>query len=201
MFRVGLTGGIASGKTLVGELFAELGAGVVDTDEVAREVVAPGEPGLDAVVAEFGPEILRADGTLDRRALRHIVFRDAQRRGRLEAILHPLIHDRMLQRVGTIEAPYAIVIVPLLLETGFVELVERIAVVDCPESVQLGRLQQRDGMSERDARAMLEAQTDRQTRLASADDVIDNSGTREQTAAGVASLHARYLQMAAAEAR
>jgi dephospho-CoA kinase len=178
MLRVGLTGGIASGKTTVANLFADLGAGLVDTDEVARDVVALGEPGLTAVVAEFGPEILRTDGTLDRRALRSIVFRDGERRRALEVILHPLIRARTLQRVDAIEAPYAIVIVPLLLETDFVEFVERIVVVDCSESAQIARLRQRDGIGEHEARAMLDAQTDRQTRLARADDVIENSGSR-----------------------
>jgi dephospho-CoA kinase len=114
--------------------------------------------------------------------------------------LHPLIRARTLQRVDAIEAPYAIVIVPLLLETDFVEFVERIVVVDCSESAQIARLRQRDGIGEHEARAMLDAQTARQTRLASADDVIDNSGSREQTAAQVAGLHARYLQLAAAKA-
>ncbi len=194
MLRVGLTGGIASGKSTVADMFAALGAGVVDTDNIARDVVTPGESGLEAVVAAFGREILQANGELDRRALRKIVFSEPERRKQLESILHPLIRARTLQRIDALETPYAIVVVPLLIETGFAELVERILVVDCPESQQLDRLRERDDVSEADARAMLAAQLDRQARLARADDVIDNSGSLEATHAQVAALHERYLQ-------
>jgi dephospho-CoA kinase len=197
MFRIGLTGGIASGKSAVADVFTELGAAVVDTDAVARDVVAPGESGLEAVAAEFGSDVLLPNGELDRRALRSIVFSDPQRREVLESILHPLIRARTLQVIASLEAPYVIVVVPLLLETGFAELVERILVVDCPEAQQLERLRQRDDVGESEARAMLAAQTDRQTRLARADDVIDNSGSIEATRAQVKALHERYLAMAA----
>jgi dephospho-CoA kinase len=197
MLSVGLTGGIASGKTTVASMFAALGAGIVDTDLIARELVEPSEPGLAAIVAEFGPSILLEDGALDRAALRRIVFRDAERRRALEAILHPRIRARALERLELLDTPYAIVVVPLLLETGFDELVERILVVDCPEQLQLERLCRRDGVDLHDARAMLEAQIDRQTRLARADDIVDNSGTSASTRAQVEALHARYLQLAA----
>ena len=193
MFRIGLTGGIASGKSTVADVFTELGVAVVDTDAVAREVVAPGEAGLEAVATEFGPDILLPNGELDRRALRSIVFRDPQRREALESILHPLIRARTLQVIDSLEAPYVVIVVPLLLETGFAELVERILVVDCPEAQQLERLRQRDDVGESEAQAMLAAQTDRQTRLARADDVIDNSGSIESTRAQVKALHERYL--------
>jgi len=193
MFRIGLTGGIASGKSTVADVFTELGVAVVDTDAVAREVVAPGEAGLEAVATEFGPDILLPNGELDRRALRSIVFRDPQRREALESILHPLIRARTLQVIDSLEAPYVVIVVPLLLETGFAELVERIIVVDCPEAQQLERLRQRDDVGESEAQAMLAAQTDRQTRLARADDVIDNSGSIESTRAQVKALHERYL--------
>jgi len=193
MFRIGLTGGIASGKSTVADVFTELGAAVVDTDAVAREVVAPGESGLEAVATEFGPDILLPNGELDRRALRSIVFRDPQRRETLESILHPLIRARTLQVIASLEAPYVVVVVPLLLETGFAELVERILVVDCPEAQQLERLRQRDDVGESEAQAMLAAQIDRQTRLARAHDVIDNSGSIESTRAQVKALHERYL--------
>ena len=193
MFRIGLTGGIASGKSTVADVFTELGAAVVDTDAVAREVVAPGESGLEAVATEFGSDILLPNGELDRRALRSIVFRDPQRRETLESILHPLIRARTLQVIASLEAPYVVVVVPLLLETGFAELVERILVVDCPEAQQLERLRQRDDVGESEAQAMLAAQIDRQTRLARAHDVIDNSGSIESTRAQVKALHERYL--------
>ncbi len=197
MLKIGLTGGIASGKTTVANMFAALGAGIVDTDLIARELVELSEPGLAAIIAEFGPSIALESGALDRAALRRIVFRDAERRSALEAILHPLIRARTLQRLELIDAPYAIVVVPLLLETGFDELVERILVVDCPEQLQLERLSRRDGIGLHDARAMLEAQIDRPTRLAQADDIIDNSGTSASTRAQVEALHARYFQLAA----
>ncbi|MDH3418144.1 MAG: dephospho-CoA kinase [Gammaproteobacteria bacterium] len=197
MFRIGLTGGIASGKSTAADVFTELGAAVVDTDVIARDVVAPGESGLEAVAAEFGSDVLLPNGELDRRALRSIVFSDPQRREVLESILHPLIRARTLRVIASLEAPYVIVVVPLLLETGFAELVERILVVDCPEAQQLERLRQRDGVGESEAQAMLAAQTDRQTRLARADDVIDNSGSIEATRAQVKALHERYLAMAA----
>lgn len=195
MFRIGLTGGVASGKSTVAEIFAELGAAVVDTDAVAREVVAPGEPGLEAVTEAFGPEILLPTGELDRRAMRSIVFSDPERRRLLESILHPLIRERTLHLIDALEAPYVIVVVPLLLETGFAELVERILVVDCPETQQLERLRRRDDLNEAEAQAMLAAQVDRQARLARADDVIDNSGTLEATRSQVAALHKHYVQL------
>ena len=195
MFRIGLTGGVASGKSAVAEIFAELGAAVVDTDVIAREVVAPGEPGLEAIAEAFGAEVLLPSGELDRRALRSIVFADPQRRKALEAILHPLIRARTLHLIDGLEAPYVIVVVPLLLETGFAELVERILVVDSPEAQQLDRLRRRDDVGDAEAQAMLAAQTDRQSRLARADDVIDNGGSLEATNSQVRALHQRYIQL------
>ena len=195
MLLIGLTGGVASGKSTVADLFAELGAGIVDTDSVARDVVAPGESGLAAVTAAFGPQILLSNGELDRRALRGIVFSDPERRKLLESILHPLIRARTLQLIDTLETPYVIVVVPLLLETGFAELVERILVVDCAEAQQLERLRRRDDVSEDEAQAMIAAQAARQDRLARADDVIDNRGSLEATQAQVQALHERYIQM------
>ena len=192
MLRVGLTGGIASGKTTVANYFAELGAGIVDTDHVAREVVAPGEPGLDAVREAFGPSIISSSGELDRRALRTAVFADPEKRHRLEEILHPLIRARTLEQLNRIHAPYAMVVVPLLLETGFESLVDRVAVVDCPREMQLERLLLRDGIDPDEAESMLSAQSDREARLARADDVIDNSGDLDVTRAQVRELHARY---------
>lgn len=196
MLRVGLTGGIASGKTTVARMFAELGAAIVDTDEIAREVVAPGEPGLEAVVDAFGRSVLEPSGELDRARLRRIVFGDAARRKSLEAILHPLIRSRVVDRLEALDAPYAIVVVPLLLETGFDALVDRVLVVDCPESLQLDRLLRRDAATEPEARAMIAAQIDRRTRLARADDVVDNDGTLAETRRQVEILHARYLEIA-----
>ena len=195
MFRVGLTGGIASGKTVVANTLAELGAGIVDTDRVARYVVAPGQPGLDAVRREFGAGVIRASGELDRSALRRVVFADASARQTLESLLHPLIRARTRELLGQLRTPYAVAVVPLLVETGFEELVDRVAVVDCPREIQLRRLIDRDGIDLRQAESMLSAQATRRARLAVADDVIDNGGSHASTRRQVQRLHARYGQL------
>ena len=197
---VGLTGGIASGKSLVGAMFVTLGATLVDTDIVAREVVARGEPGLSAVTAAFGSSVLLPSGELNRAALRSLVFEDEEKRQRLEAILHPLIRARTLARLSEITAPYALVAVPLLVETSFKDLVQRILVVDCPEATQLERLMRRDAIPRAEALAMLRAQADRATRLKAAHDIIDNSGSPDATRRQVAQFHDRYLQLAAQRA-
>jgi dephospho-CoA kinase len=194
--RVGLTGGIASGKSLVANMFVKLGAELVDADQIAREVVAPGEPALAAIRDAFGPEVLSSRGELDRAALRRLVFADADKRRRLDAILHPLIRARILARLAVVRRPYAIVAVPLLVETDFAALVDRVAVVDCPESMQLERLMRRDGIPRTEALAMIAAQADRVTRLRAAHDVIDNSGDVERTRRQVVLLHDRYLELA-----
>jgi dephospho-CoA kinase len=198
---VGLTGGIASGKSLVGAMFVKLGAPLIDTDVIAREVVAPGEPGLTAIVKQFGTGVLSASGDLNRPALRSLVFADETKRRQLESILHPLIRSRTLAKLGDLEAPYALVAVPLLVETNFGALVDRILVVDAPESAQLERLMRRDAIPKPEALAMLRAQADRATRLRAAHDVIDNGGTSEATRRQVELLHRRYLDLAAQRAR
>jgi len=198
---VGLTGGIASGKSAVGSMFVKLGAALIDTDVVAREVVALGEPGLAAVTAEFGRGLLLPSGELNRPALRSLVFADEDKRRRLEAILHPLIRARTRAKLAALEAPYALVAVPLLVETDFGELVDRILVVDAPESAQLERLMRRDAIPKPEALAMIRAQVDRATRLKAAHDIIDNGGTTEATRRQVELAHRRYLDLAAQRAR
>jgi dephospho-CoA kinase len=198
---VGLTGGIASGKSLVGAMFVKLGATLIDTDVVAREVVAPGEPGLAAVVEEFGPGVVSPSGDLNRPALRSLVFADDEKRRKLEGILHPLIRSCTRAKLAELAVPYALVAVPLLVETSFGELVDRILVVDCPESLQLERLMRRDAIPKPEALAMLRAQIDRATRLKAAHDIIDNSGTAETTRRQVELTHRRYLDLAAQRAR
>jgi dephospho-CoA kinase len=195
VLRVGLTGGVASGKSTVTAFFRELGAGIVDTDLIAREVVAPGDPGLVAVRKAFGESIITSTGELDRAALRKIVFQDPIARHRLEEILHPLIRARTLSALGRIDDDYALVVVPLLAETDFAALVDRVAVVDCPRSQQLARLIERDGMSPAEAEAMLNAQVDRTTRLALAHDVIDNSGSHEAAREQVKRLDKKYHEL------
>ncbi len=139
MLKIGLTGGIASGKSTVAEMLAALGAAVIDTDVIAREVVAPGEAGLTAVTAAFGNELLAPDGTLDRAKLRRLVFADPAKRRRLEAILHPLIRARAVAAAQQASGPYLVFVVPLLIETDFVALVDRVLVVDCDPATQLRR--------------------------------------------------------------
>ena len=196
--RVGLTGGIASGKSAVAEAFARRGVPVIDTDQVAREVVRPGTPGLDAVVAAFGADVLAADGTLDRRRLRERVFANESERRTLERLLHPRIQAAVAARVATLTAPYVVVAIPLLAEGGRGDRVDRVLVVDCPPELQKARLMARDGTSAALAEAMLAAQASRAERLAIADDVIDNGGARDALEPQVERLHRRYLAAAAA---
>ena len=190
--RVGLTGGIASGKSTVAGMFAELGAIVIDTDAIAREVVRAGEPALDQIRAAFGAGVILGDGTLNRRALRDIVFSDPGLRRRLEDIVHPRIRAETVRRAETEGGPYQLIVVPLLVESPLKDFVDRILVVDCEESAQIRRLVARDGESEAGARRMLAAQSSRDERLAIADDVIHNDGDLEDTRRQVATLHSRY---------
>lgn len=194
--RIGLTGGIASGKSTVADFFAALGVPVIDSDALAREVVAPGTPGFAAVVARFGPAILRADGTLDRPRLRTLVFANPAARADLEAITHPRIRALVAERSRAAGGAYQIHMIPLLVEVGMKSQFDRVLLIDCPESLQLERLMQRDGTDEITARAMLAAQASRAERLAVADDVIVNRGDREALQQRVAALHQNYLRLA-----
>jgi dephospho-CoA kinase len=195
--RIGLTGGIASGKSAAAAAFARRGVPVIDADVIAREVVEPGTPALAAVVDAFGTGILQPDGRLDRRRLRALVFADAAERRRLEAILHPAIRAESAARVAAARSPYVVLAIPLLAETGGRERVDRVLVVDCPEALQLARLLERDGETPAQAAAILAAQASRADRLALADDRIDNSGSLAALDAAVGALHARYLVLAA----
>lgn len=190
--RVGLTGGIASGKTTVSRLFAHLGVPIIDTDVIARDVVAPGTPLLQRVEQEFGPGLIGADGALQRRQLRERVFADPDARRRLEALLHPAIRAEVARQSAQATGPYHILVIPLLVEGQGRIPVDRVLVVDCPEDLQIQRLQARDGSSAAQARAMLAAQTSRPTRQAAADDVIVNDGDPGRLEAAVAALHQKY---------
>lgn len=195
--RIGLTGGIASGKSTVAGRFAELGIPIIDADESSRLVVAPGQPGLAAVKARFGAGILTSAGELDRRALRNVVFADPEARRALEAILHPLIRADMDSRAAIATGPYLIMAIPLLVEGGAHDRVDRILVVDIAEDVQLERILARDGGNLQQARAILSAQASRDSRLTVADDVLVNSGTVAELRRAVDDLHRRYLSLAA----
>lgn len=196
MLVIGLTGGIGSGKTTVCRHFAALGVPVIDTDLIAREVVAPGQPGLTKVTDTFGLEILAPDGTLDRARLRERIFADTEARHTLESILHPLIRTRMEEQLAALQAPYAIVAIPLLVETGRREHLDRILVVDSPEELQIARVCQRDEVKREQAEAILKAQCSRASRLAVADDVIYNTDDLAALEAQVSQMHRRYLQLA-----
>jgi dephospho-CoA kinase len=199
-FRVALTGGIASGKSTVANLFAAHGVPLIDTDVIAREVVEPGQPALAAVAKAFGSDVLDPDGRLDRRRLREIIFSDATARARLEAILHPAIRAAMeRQSVAATQAgPYQVLVIPLLAEGGRRDHVDRILVVDAPETVQIERLMARDAVTREQAEASLRAQAQRATRLGIADDVVTNTGRIEDLREQVAALHERYVKLAAA---
>jgi dephospho-CoA kinase len=195
--RVGLTGGIASGKTTVANLFAALGVPIIDTDVLAREVVAPGTPGLAAIAERFGPAILLADGALNRAALRAKVFATPGERRWLEQLTHPLIRSLMEQRCAAADGPYQIVAIPLLAETGRDQRVDRVLVVDCDPELQIARLRARDGNTREQAERILAAQASRSERLAIADDVIVNDGDMARLRDQIEPLHRRYLAAAA----
>jgi dephospho-CoA kinase len=194
---IGLTGGIASGKSTVEQRFTELGVPVINADDSSRAVVARGRPGLAAVVGRFGAGVLTPQGELDRRELRSLIFKDAARRKELEAILHPLIRADMEQRSSQATGPYVVLSIPLLVEGNTRGRWDRVLVVDADESLQLARLMSRDAVSEAEARATLAAQASRAARLAAADDVLVNSGTVADLRQDVDRLHRRYLEIAA----
>ncbi|MFO7641056.1 MAG: dephospho-CoA kinase [Candidatus Competibacteraceae bacterium] len=197
---VGLTGGIGSGKTAVSDRFARSGAPVIDTDLLARELVEPGQPALAAIAAEFGPECLDDRGQLRRAHLRERVFADPAGRRRLEAILHPRIRALARERIAALSAPYCLVVIPLLAETGMTDLVDRVLVVDVPEAEQVRRVMARDHIDETRARQILAAQAPRARRLALADEILDNAGDLDHLDRQVADLHQRYSTLAAARA-
>lgn len=196
MLRVGLTGGIGSGKTTVADLFAAHGIPVIDTDVIARQVVAPGSALLPQLSKRFGKDILAADGSLDRGRLRKRVFADKARLNELEQLLHPAIKAEVLAQTSTLNSPYCIIVVPLLLEKGWQEMVDRVLVVDCPESLQAERTLQRDTITAEEVRAIIATQTTREIRLAAADDVIHNDGDLNKLQQQVEQLHSHYLKLA-----
>ena len=199
MFVVGLTGGIGSGKSTVADCFSAHGVPVIDTDVIAHRLTAPGGAALEAIRKAFGETVMREDGTLDRSGLRRRVFADAAARHQLEAILHPLIRRGVEQALSRLEAPYALIVIPLLVETGgYRDLLHRVLVVDCPQELQIARAMARNGLEHDEVQAIIAAQAGRAERRSEADDVIVNTATPAALRAEVSTLHQRYLALAAA---
>lgn len=196
-YVVGLTGGIGSGKTTVARLFADLGAALVDTDEVAHTLTAAGGSATAAISAAFGPQMLSPDGAMNRPAMRALVFSNPGKKTRLEAILHPMIRQASREALNNVNAPYVLLIVPLLVETQhYISWCQRVLVVDCDEETQLQRVMLRSKLSREQALQIMASQTTRAIRLAAADDVIDNNAEAEALPAQVSILHQRYIAAA-----
>jgi dephospho-CoA kinase len=196
-FCVGLTGGIGCGKSRATDIFAELGAGVVDTDVISRELTGPGGGAMRAIATEFGEGYVLSDGSLDRPRMRALVFNDAAAKQKLETILHPLIRAASRERIASAPEAYVIVVVPLLLETGaYRDLVDRVLVVDCDEAEQVTRTMARSGLAEDEVRRIMRAQVPRAARLKGADDVLHNDADMPALRTQVESLHAQYIAAA-----
>jgi dephospho-CoA kinase len=200
-FVIGLTGGIGSGKSAVAGLFARRGVTVVDTDAIAHELTAPGGTAIEAIRAAFGSDYITPEGALDRARMRALVFRDQESKRRLERILHPRIRAESAARVAAAESPYAILVVPLLVEAGIDRnRCQRVLVVDCSADTQVERVMRRSNLPEDEVRRILASQVERQQRLAAADDVVDNSGALADLDPQVERLHLRYLALARQQA-
>ncbi|WES89549.1 dephospho-CoA kinase [Dickeya fangzhongdai] len=195
-YIVALTGGIGSGKSTVAQGFAALGASIVDADVIARQVVSPGQPALAAIVEHFGREILQPDGALNRSALRERIFSSPEDKRWLNALLHPLIHQETRRQLAAVTTPYALWVVPLLVENQLQEQAQRILVVDVPLETQLQRTMARDSVSRAQAQNILASQASREQRLACADDIIDNNSNPSVLAPRIAALHQHYLALA-----
>ena len=200
-YVVGLTGGIGSGKSAAADRFGELGAAIVDTDAIAHALTGPGGQAIPAIRAAFGDAVITPDGALDRKAMRDRAFADPNERRRLEAILHPAIGAESARQVSAARAPYVVLVVPLLVESGkYRERCNSLCVVDCPVDVQVARVMTRSRLPEEQVRAIMATQASREQRLAAADEVIDNSGDLATLVAQVDRLHEKYLAAARAVA-
>ncbi|MDX5628913.1 MULTISPECIES: dephospho-CoA kinase [unclassified Brenneria] len=199
-YIVALTGGIGSGKSTVADEFAKLGVTIIDADIIARQVVEPGKPALDAIKHRFGDNILNADGSLHRAALRQKIFSSPEDKQWVNSLLHPLIHAQTQSQIQASTAPYVLWVVPLLIENDLQQHAQRVLVVDVNRDTQLERTLARDGISRQQAENILAAQATREQRLAHADDIIDNNRSQRELASCVAQLHQRYLELAASAA-
>lgn len=197
MLRIGLTGGIGSGKSTVCALFHELGAPVIDSDVIARTLVAPGSAALGQIAERFGKQLLQEDGSLDRKQMRELVFSNQSKREQLESILHPLIRQEIERQISQLNAPYIIVAIPLLLEKGWQQQLDRVLVVDCSEELQRQRALKRDNSPVQTIDRIIASQIQRDARIAAADDLIDNNRSYEALRHQVETLHYRYLELSA----
>lgn len=196
-YVVGLTGGIGSGKSAAADEFARLGATVVDTDAIAHELTRAGGAAIAGIRGIFGDTAITADGAMDRKKVRELVFADPSARARLEGLLHPIIREESQRRISSASTPYAVLVVPLLIESGsYLKRVQRVAVVDCAEELQVSRVRARSGLAEDEVRRIMATQVSRTARLAAADDVIDNSGALAALHQRVGALHEHYLELA-----
>ena len=195
MLKIGVTGGIGSGKSTVSQLFKELGVPVIDADIIAHQIVQPGQPSLIQLAKTFGSQFINPDGTLNRIKLRELVFSDPAQKKRLEKLLHPLIYARIAEEIEQLVSPYCIVSIPLLLETNMTASVDRVLVIDCCVETQIERVKNRDCLPIEEIRKIVASQVSRNERLARADDVIDNSNQAAQLAEQVKKLHNLYLKL------
>ena len=195
LLRIGLTGGIGSGKTTVKNFFDELGAPTVDADEISHRITKPGHTAFDEVVALFGKESLDETGNLDRKRLRALIFDEPDLKQKLEAIIHPRVRAQIRDFTDRVDYPYCIICIPLLLETGAQSTVDRVLVVDAPEELQVARVSRRDNAEERQTRSIIRSQAGREQRLNAAHDIIVNDGNINDLKAQVENLHERYMMM------
>ena len=198
MLKIGLTGGIGSGKTTVAREFERLNIPVIDADEIAHQLVAIGQPALTRIQQEFGKDVLYPDGSLNRKKLRELIFSDPKQKQKLESILHPLVYESMeveLKRLNQLNKPYCIICIPLLFETNMIRFVDRILVVDCSVEAQIERVLKRDNMTMERIQSIIDSQVSRTFRKAQANDLIDNSETDDRLAEEVKKLHNLYLSL------
>lgn len=197
MLRIGVTGGIGSGKTTIANLFAKLGVPVIDADEIARTLLEPGKETYNKVVARFGDNILQADKSINRSELRELVFTDKDNKKLLENILHPEVHKQIVNEISKLQSAYCIIVVPLLIEADFLDLVDRVLVIDADESVRITRVMERNGMARQDIENIINSQSSNQEKLKIADDVIDNNDDKTAIAQQVNELHKKYTLLSA----